>query len=288
MACALARETKTRLFVLHVLEPGWEREPVALGEPGPITAPVGGGDTDARHEAVRERLRATHAPGRPIDVVYLVRDGVASDEILDTAREVRADLIALGTHGRTGLRRLLAGSVAEDVLRRAPCPVLVLRSGDEAPPVAREVRTVLHATDGSEESRGALRVARELARDHGARLVLLHVGLPVDATPGVIPYPDEFKEESAMLDGLRAQLEGPDLKGTVEVEVRRGDVPKEILRAAADASCDLIVVGTHGRTGLRRLLMGSVAEAVLRAADRPVLAVRVATPTPAPAGTASH
>ena len=277
VACALAAEATTRVYVLHVVEPAHlHEEPLGFGDSGVIHP-----QTEERvvePDSVKEKLCACHVPNRPIDLVQLVREGEASDVILRVAEELGADLIALGTHGRTGLQRLLAGSVAEAVLRKAKCPVLALRSAELGARVTQDIRGILHATDHSEECRGALLVARGLARDLGVRLVILHVTLPAETLPGVLPYVVDLRQEHAALEALRAQVEGPDLKAPVEVMLRRGNVDIEIRTAARQAECDLIVMGTHGRTGLRRLLMGSVAEAVLRGADCPVLAVRGPTP----------
>lgn len=265
VACSLADEKTTRLFVLHAIDP---RPEVAV-----MTA-------SDRSRDFEDRLRACHVPARPVDVTYLARDGEASAVVLDVAERIGADLIVLGTHGRTGLLRLLAGSVAEAVLRQAHCPVLALRGGDKPLPPRHEIQSILVPTDHSPEGRSALTVARELARDLGARLVLLHVTLPVETTPGVPPYPVNLREELEILDTLRWQVEGKDLKSRVETVLRRGDIAAEVLGAAREAAVDLIVMGTHGRTGLRRLLMGSVAEEVVRSAECPVLVVREAVHAP--------
>ena len=112
-----------------------------------------------------------------------------------------------------------------------------------------------------------------MARDLGARLVLFHVvpfgfyanemTVPIDPTA----YREALEEERQLIDG-------PDLKYPVETRLARGDAAEEVLRAAAELDCGLIVMGTHGRTGLSRLLMGSVTEYVVPRADCPVLAVK--------------
>ena len=277
VACSLATETTTRLFVVHVMEPARPIEEAC--DPAEPEAEAG----QTGRDALLERLRACHVPVRPIDVCYHVREGVPDEVIVHMAGEVGADLIVLGTHGRTGLPRLLAGSVAEAVLRRAQCPVLALRSTELGARVTQDIQGILHPTDQSEESRGALAVARAVARDLGARLVILHVTLPVETVPGVIPYDVALREQHDRLEALRKQLDGPDLKTPVEAMLRRGNISTEILSAARESGCNLIVMGTHGRTSLRRLLMGSVAEAVVRGSDCPVLVVRGAVPRPDPA-----
>jgi nucleotide-binding universal stress UspA family protein len=196
------------------------------------------------------------------------------------AREIASDLIVMGTHGRTGMRSLLAGSVAIAVMRRAHCPVLALRS-PEVPREAKEIRMILHPTDFSVDSEAVLRVARSLARDLGARLVILHVA-PLDIlSSGTMTAPVDPRVYNDLLEDVRKRVDGPDLKNRVETEFTRGDAAAEILRAASELGSDLIVMGTHGRTGLSRLLMGSVAEFVLPRASCPVLVVKSAQQTAA-------
>jgi nucleotide-binding universal stress UspA family protein len=143
------------------------------------------------------------------------------------------------------------------------------------------VRTVLHPTDFSDASAAALRVARSLARDHGARLIVLHVA-PAGAVYGTIPVPLDLQPHQDSLEVIREVIGGTDLKYPVETRLRLGHAAAEILRAAEEVGADLIVMGTHGRTGLRRLLTGSVAEAVLRRARCPVLIVSSPTAGPDP------
>jgi nucleotide-binding universal stress UspA family protein len=265
VACSLADETRTRMFVLHVVD-----QPIALGELGtPLPIP-----TASSHIALTERLRDTYAPSRPFDIGFRVRDGIAADEIVETAKNLGADLIVLGTHGRTGVLRLLTGSVAEAVLRRATCPVVALHAPNDRPTRVGSIDVILHPTDFSESSQAALQVARALARDHGARLHLLYVE-PIDVMSGVAlvaPHPSAIYYES--LKGIQAKIDGPDLKYPVQIRAEQGDAQTEIVRVAEEIRADLIVLGSHGRTGLGRLFMGSVAEGVLRQAACPALVVK--------------
>jgi nucleotide-binding universal stress UspA family protein len=133
---------------------------------------------------------------------------------------------------------------------------------------------ILHPTDFSERSDAALQVARTLASDLGARLVIQHVGPPellCDGTAGIAIDPLVYH---VPLEELRERICGRDLKHSPETRLDRGHAANGILTAAGELGCDLIVMGTHGRTGLRRLLVGSVAEAVLRSAGCPVLFVK--------------
>jgi nucleotide-binding universal stress UspA family protein len=278
LACSLAVENKTRLIVLHVAEPAVvAEEPVPMGRP--VDRFLDAARDEVRHEALRRRMREVYAPHHPIDVEHVIREGDVAGEIHGMAAAVRADLIVLGTHGRTVLRRLLFGSVATAVLRGAHCPVLVLR-WHRVPKPAAEIRVILHPTDCSDVSVAAGKVARSLARDLGARLVLLHV-LPFDVLFNELAVPVDPSEYRDALGRIGRHLDGPDLKYPVEARVGRGDAAAEILRTADELGCDLIVMGTHGRTGLSRLVLGNVAESVLPAADCPVLVVK------APEGVAS-
>jgi nucleotide-binding universal stress UspA family protein len=141
------------------------------------------------------------------------------------------------------------------------------------------LKTVLHPTDFSGRSHFAFRVACTVARDHGARLVVLHVAEPPVATAGeALLLPSDEPD----LDALRARLEQyrprhPSV--AVEHRLAEGQPAAEIARAAAETGCDVIVMGTHGRTGLARFVLGSVAEQVLRQAPCPVLTVK-APPSP--------
>jgi nucleotide-binding universal stress UspA family protein/quercetin dioxygenase-like cupin family protein len=138
------------------------------------------------------------------------------------------------------------------------------------------IQTILHPTDFSDNSWGAFQMACTLARENKARLILLHV-IPPSASPILTEPPaNPFQpaESQECLKGRFAWPQPQDPAIRVEHRVAEGDAPEEILRLAQALPCDLIVMGTHGRTGLSRLLTGSVAEEVLRKAACPVLAVK--------------
>jgi nucleotide-binding universal stress UspA family protein len=308
VACSFARADKPRMIVLHVVEPLYvAEEPVYFGQQTVHFSVV---ERDpGEYESLKRRLCQSYVPDHPLEAEYRTQDGAPAEEILSSAEELGCDLIVMGTHGRTGLDRLLAGSVAESVLRKARCPVLALRSpshltatpetGDEAPrspgaipgagapvesapPQEQEVvrlpmRTILSPTDFSDRSEAALSVARSVARDQGARLIVLHVA-PVEVVYGTIPVSQDLRGYQDSLEVLRGRLGEPDLMYPVEVRLSQGRATAEILRVAEELGCDLIVMGTHGRSGLGRLLMGSVAEAVLRKARCPVLTVKSRLP----------
>jgi len=135
------------------------------------------------------------------------------------------------------------------------------------------IQAILHPTDFSEASVAAFQLACSLARDHGARLVVAHVLSPPVAVYDAVPVllePEGYREER-MRSLQRIQPADPVLR--VEHRLLEGEPAWQILRLARETGCDLIVMGTHGRRGLRRLLMGSVAEKVVRESDVPVLLV---------------
>ena len=209
-ACSLAREDETRVIVLNVMEPRYVPEPPGYLGDQPVRY-LRVARPPSEHESLQERLREVYTPDSPLDVEYQTREGDAAEEILRAAEETRSDLIVMGTHGRTGLRRLLAGSIAETVLRKARCPVLALRP-QVVPRGAGPIRVILHPTDFSEGSEASLRVARLLARDHGARLVLLHVTPPPIVLEGAMAGVGDPRADLDSLEAIRGRIDGPDLK----------------------------------------------------------------------------
>jgi nucleotide-binding universal stress UspA family protein len=136
------------------------------------------------------------------------------------------------------------------------------------------IHTILHPTDFSPRAKSAFDMACAIARDYDARLVVLHVQPPRmmgGEVQALITNPQEVERD------LRAdlhKLQPHDFTIPIERELRQGDAGTEILRFAREIGCELIVMGTHGRTGLARLLMGSTAETVSRKAHCPVLTVK--------------
>lgn len=150
------------------------------------------------------------------------------------------------------------------------------------------VKTILCPTDLSERSEFALRLACSLAADYGARLIVLHVAEPVAAVyadPPVLPFVEPSRES------LRTELHEfvrRNTDATVEERLVDGAATNAILRIADETQCDLIVMGTHGRTGFDRVLMGSVAEVVVRKAPCPVLTVKTPVHSSRTSGRDSH
>lgn len=199
--------------------------------------------------------------------------------ILDGARRHHADLIVMSTHGRSGLGRVVYGSVADDILRHADMPVLLIpRTLDHAWPADRQI-SILVPLDGSELAEEALRSAELLADLPGARLHLLRVieppGYPLAGEGYVyVPIDDEAERASARayLDDLAARLGRGGTQVTCEVAM---GLPATVIpQVARTCESDVIAMATHGRGGLARLVLGSVATGTLQRTHVPLLLTR--------------
>jgi nucleotide-binding universal stress UspA family protein len=217
--------------------------------------------------------------GAPIEVIVAV--GNVASEIVRVAEELPADLIVIGTHGRSGFDRLMLGSVTERILRRAPCPVLTVprRSGPDRAYAQRLFTHILCATDFSASSLRALSYAAFFAERANAELSVIHVleSMPT-LEPVVIGVPGqrEYRRlaEAAHRERLHEVLVAhPELGRKAAEIVASGKPYREILRVATEQQSDLIVMGVHG--GLAGLpAFGSTLNHVVRQATCPVLSLR--------------
>jgi nucleotide-binding universal stress UspA family protein len=241
-------------------------------------------DVYARVEKMAQgRAAELLAPHRSEALVVkeVQRRGVAAAEvILEYAEEEGVDLIVLGTHGRRGLGHLFLGSVAEEVVRLARCPVLTLRQQEDPRPVEK-VKKILVPVDFSDHAAHALDVAAELATRYDGHLELLHVVQP-PAYPELY-YPGQGTSTSLMdIPLLQARthealvdlIREKGLEGKAKAKVIEGYPGTEIPRYAKEAQADLLVLSTQGLTGLKHLVLGSVAEKVVRLCECPVLTVK--------------
>jgi nucleotide-binding universal stress UspA family protein len=213
------------------------------------------------------------------------RLGIPSQQINQAASECGADLVVLGSHGKSELADLGLGSTAERVVRGAPCPVFTVRAkpeywsstGDQPRTPSPSVRHILAPVDFSDCSLEALDYATQLASQLHADMTILHVMEPVyyDLELGsgqIMEEPVKRKESEERLAALADKLASSGLD--INTHVRGGVAPDAIVAAAYHIPTDLIVMGTHGRRGLSRFSSGSVAEAVLRQAPCPVVTLR--------------
>ncbi|HEU4686378.1 MAG TPA: universal stress protein [Nitrospira sp.] len=217
---------------------------------------------------------------RGLRVASRITTGLPSEEIVGAARADDSDLIVLGTRGKSGLAHVLLGSTAERVIRTAPCPVLAVHIDADSPPervTGVALERLLVPIDFSDYSLDAVEYAALVAARAKASVKLLHVLEPLSyGLDFTLIHADERqrkRERCAMrLDALSTALSKAGLSASSLI---RGGVPADsILDEARAGRHDLIVMGTHGRRGMSHVLCGSVAEAVLRKAACPVLAVR--------------
>ena len=276
-ALAVARWYEARVTVLHVIHPLLVLDPPVLfveASREPELADVG-----SMHVRLRQWLDAANAPG---DVDIAVDEGNPVGRILRHAASLPADLIVMGTHGRSGFDRFAMGSVAEKVLRKAGCPVVTV----PPPAIATSVvpfKRILCPVDFSESSLASLRFAFSLAKESDARLTMLHAiewpSAETDVVERVFNLPD-----------VRRQLEKDSndrLASLIPAEVRLwcrpvtkvmfGRPHVTILNIATEEQADLIVMGVRGRSAMDLTLFGSTTNQVVRRANCPVLTLRPRT-----------
>lgn len=219
--------------------------------------------------------------GRWPDVRVRVADGPPAAAIIRAAKRARADVIVMGWRGRGAVRRLLAGSVSRDVVRAAPCSVLVVRRA------VRNVSRVVIGVDGSEQSARAVEFAARLQPPRGGRLLLV-TAAPLMSDPSNPLLPAEIRKTAASgvasinrrrVAEARANLQrlakAPRNAGwRVDIAITHAAPLRSLLAAVTQGKADLLIVGVTGASQLRRLLLGSVAQGALDRSPVPVLVVR--------------
>jgi nucleotide-binding universal stress UspA family protein len=236
-----------------------------------------GYEQEAEKKAARELILLAKKHGLSPSATHLLVGASAYDEICRLARELPADLVVMPTHGRTGVEHVFLGSTAERIVQHSPCPVFVARHRTGA--TARGIKNILVPVDYSKCSLGGLRYAIDLAKKVAARLIVLHV---VDLGPQLMTegcgvyHLSPYKEAAghASKPQMRAFLRGVNF-GSVPFKTSAiaGFCPEGICRAAEKEKVDLIIMSTHGRTGLEHVLIGSIAERVVQHAPCAVLVV---------------
>jgi nucleotide-binding universal stress UspA family protein len=231
-------------------------------------------------EALEDAARAAMGPAlarlreRLPNGEGIIDTGAPWDRIVETAKERAVDLIVIGTHGRRGVPRFLLGSVAEKVVRRSPVPVLTVGSETRV----ASFKKILVPVDTGPASDAAVEQAVVLAGALGAGVTVLHVyEAPILVYPGAgyVPIHDVSlaleTSARAAVDAVVHRLAGR--VSQVTGLVRQGSAWRNINDVALEIGADLIVLGTHGRRGVPRALIGSVAEKVVRTSPLPVLTV---------------
>lgn len=239
------------------------------------------GAVDEAHAYMQVVADQLTSRGRVVDTT--IPWGEPADEILDQVRSVRADLVVMATHGRSGLGRWLYGSVADEVLRRASVPILLVPPGSHEPWSADRAPRMLVPLDGSQLSEAVLGPARAWATQLGSEIVLVQVipFKPYSSFGDSSGYVFAFDPEADLAEAERYLSEVADrLRSTakqVRVRAQLGEPSVTIAQIATDEKANLIMMATHGRSGLARLVLGSVATGTLRRTNIPLLLVRPAS-----------
>jgi nucleotide-binding universal stress UspA family protein len=285
VAWHIARRSGAALRLIHVHVPS---------EPGEIQAeptisvgadvPASGQERKSDYlNGLRERLVSTAAP--PITYTTTAEDGPIAHTLARAAVEGNADLIVMTTHGRGGLARLWLGSVADDLIRSSPVPILALRL-DEASldfDQPQMFKQILIPLDGSTLAEGILEYILALGTLMQAEYILLQIVQPFTLPVGArFPAPTgrdaavtlrRQRAAQAYLTRLARKLRATGARVRTRVRIAEGPAPA-ILAYARRHDVDLIAMSTHGHGGLRRLVLGSVADKVLRGANVPILLYR--------------
>jgi nucleotide-binding universal stress UspA family protein len=278
-AIAIARCYKSTITALHVIVRG---PTVTAGSTPVVFELVPSMPVD--REQVLADLTAFAATGGPagVPIATLVREGHPAAEIVDQATSMNADLLVMGTHGRSGADRLLLGSVTEKVLRKARCPLMTVpRKLPDAVPLGPVLyRRILCPVDFSESSLHALEYAASLAQP-GGQLTVLHVvahefedtsDIQCDAGMTVGEFLQQCEE--ALERRLHRAIAGAAGLCCVDPLITHGKPWREVLRVATERQSDLIVMGVRGRGVTDLLLFGSTTHHVVREASCPVLTLR--------------
>lgn len=268
-ALELAIRSRAKLHLFHVVEP--KVESWSGGVAGSLRDYLQGLERDAEQSLA---LKVEVLRGNEVDVRYSTASELTPFEgISRKVEEIRPELVVMGTHGRTGLDRLVMGSVAERVLRHVSVNVLTLNAKCPVVRAARAFERILVPVDFSEFSKRALLAAQALRAEGGHIRVAHVVASPIHPSFYAGGINRLFQIDPEMPQRIRTNLESWLGKARAEIEVREGDVFAELMDVAEEDGAQLIVMGTRGLTGLDHLLMGSVTEKVVRRSEIPVLTV---------------
>lgn len=284
LASKVARLTGASLHLAHVHTP-YEPDQLLFTTPFQFEQ-VNMADYDARHRDGEEQHMSDLAEGlsregASVDTKILDGEEVV-DELIDYSDTIATDMIVMTSHGRSGLRRSWLGSVADAVIRRTNVPVIVMhpKAALTVPDLGSSIRHILVALDGSQLAESILGPASELARATGARMTLARVVPPPDsfgeasAAAGAGYVDPDAEEAVRYLEGVATSLRN---EGGLDVatDVRAGAPPASTLARMADQlTADLVAIATHGRGGITRTLLGSVADQILRSTSVPILVMR--------------
>jgi nucleotide-binding universal stress UspA family protein len=233
-------------------------------------------------------LNAKELKSQGIKASIAIAYGNAADEIIKFADKNKIDLIIISTHGHSGIKRWMLGSVALKVLYGTCTPVLLIKS--RAHKMANlELKKILVPLDGSSFSEASMPYVKELAKETGGEIILLRVSeppvLPADRSPAIKPSWEEYKDvlmaeiqrqAGEYLEGIKANLGKSGIKARSQAIL--GKAAESILQVAQKEDINLIAMTTHGRTGVSRWVHGSVASRIVEESLQPVMLIRSSTP----------
>ena len=271
-ALSVAKHYRAKLVALHIVEL-WRYPSLSFVPPGPAYNETCQAFCEKGEQQLRELVASNTRDAPPPEL--LVEQGNAADAILSDAARMRADVIVMGTHGRRGYDRMMLGSVAERVMRNAPCPVLVVNKPPDDSSAAsnhasqeHRLHRILFCTDFSENSERALNYAISATTEYDAELTLLHV---LDEKPA--------KADQAMAAATQQleQLIPAEVRKTLKTRsaVRVGKPYEQIIEFAKQAHPDIVAMGVRGRGSLDLAVFGSTTYRVIQLGPCPVLAVHI-------------
>lgn len=213
------------------------------------------------------------AEANDVSITTDIVQGIPHEAIVEYGATHDIDLVVMGTHGRDGLERYAIGSVAARVVNAARMPVLTVRAGDEVT-ATYPYETILVPTDGSDHATAAVGMAADVATRHDATLHVLSVFEEsiLGSVNGRTDREERARELVEEAKSVARSAGGDDIDVVTAAE--SGSVPQTIVSYADSEEIDLVVMGTHGRTGIDQHLLGSITERVLRTASVPVLTTR--------------
>ena len=272
-ARSVAQHYRAQLVVLHIVEL-WRYPSLSFVPAGTAYDETCQALCEKGKQELQELVKSnTIAEGSLPELV--VEQGNAADSILTFATKLGADAIVMGTHGRRGYDRMMLGSVAERVMRNAPCPVLVVNKPPDDSSTAsnkadqeHRLHHILFCTDFSENSERALNYAISATTEYDAELTLLHV---LEEKPA--------KTDQAIITATQ-QLERlipPEVRKTLNTRfaVRVGKPYEQIIQFAEEAHPDMVAMGVRGRGSLDLAVFGSTTYRVIQLGPCPVLAVHI-------------
>ena len=277
-AVYLAEKFQAELHLLHVVTLFKDQPEVLISkEFGETEAAIR--KLEEKAEKEMEQVANTHGTEDMKITKSQLRAVSAAPAILNYASENDIELIVLGTHGRRGIEHLLLGSVAEEVVRMAYCPVFTVRESKIGKEIEK-IENILVPVDFSDHSKKAISYAKEIASAYNAQLQLLHIieetlhpAYSLSGKSSVFDLYPNIKEESRkQIEDMLRKSKGPEVSS--EIFIKGGHAANDIIEFAKNNSSDLIVIATHGLSGIEHLLLGSVTEKVVRMAPCPVFTVK--------------